>query len=200
MLVVHSWYSICIRLFPMLFIHLIVMSLCRACPVCAVSTILLLPHCFWVPLQVSTCTHSHISSLKSVKMQRNLLIIITMPLTISIGFNVMLYCYIWVVNFKICITAAPLYLCYILFSCFYRSSLGEYKTINNKKNWHQNQPSKQFALRIITYFVAFCLSLPIYCNVYLLLMMCNCDSRWWQDFDGTAVLGEGLWSRSQWLP
>lgn len=156
MLVVHSWYSICIRLFPMLFIHLIVMSLCRACPVCAVSTILLLPHCFWVPLQVSTCTHSHISSLKSVKMQRNLLIIITIPLTISIGFNVMLYCYIWVVNFKICIIAAPLYLCYILFSCFYRSSLGEYKTINNKKNWHQNQPSKQFALRIITYFVAFC--------------------------------------------
>lgn len=72
-LVVHSWYSICIRLFPMLFIHLIVMSLCRACPVCAVSTILLLPHCFWVHLQVSTCTHSHISSLKSVKMQRNLL-------------------------------------------------------------------------------------------------------------------------------
>lgn len=200
MLVVHSWYSICIRLFPMLFIHLIVMSLCRACPVCAVSTILLLPHCFWVPLQVSTCTHSHISSLKSVKMQRNLLIIITMPLTISIGFNVMLYCYIWVVNFKICIIAAPLYLCYILFSCFYRSSLGEYKTINNKKNWHQNQPSKQFALRIITYFVAFCLSLPIYCNVYLLLMMCNCDCRWGQDFDGTAVLGEGLWSRSQWLP
>lgn len=59
--------------FPTLFIHLIVMSLCRACPVCAVSTILLLPHCFWVPLQVSTCTHSHISSLKSVKMQRNLL-------------------------------------------------------------------------------------------------------------------------------
>lgn len=133
MLVVHSWYSICIRLFPMLFIHFIVMSLCRACPVCAVSTILLLPHCFWVPLQVSTCTHSHISSLKSVKMQRNLLIIITMPLTISIGFNVMLYCYIWVVNFKICIIAAPLYLCYILFSCFYRSSLGEYTIINNKK-------------------------------------------------------------------
>lgn len=32
--------------FPTLFIHLIVMSLCRACPVCAVSTILLLPHCF----------------------------------------------------------------------------------------------------------------------------------------------------------
>lgn len=119
--------------FPTLFIHLIVMSLCRACPVCAVSTILLLPHCFWVHLQVSTCTHSHISSLKSVKRQRNLLIIITMPLTISIGFNVMLYCYIWVVNFKICIIAAPLYLCYILCSCLFRSSLGEYTIINNKK-------------------------------------------------------------------
>lgn len=56
-----------------------------------------------------------------------------MLLIIFIGFNVMLYCYIWVVNFKICIIVVLLYFCYILFFCFYRFFFGEYKIINNKK-------------------------------------------------------------------
>lgn len=89
--------------------------------------------CYFHTASEYLCRLVHVHTVTShVKMQRNLLNHNATDHFHRIECNVILL-YIWVVNFKICIIAAPLYLCYILFSCLFRSSLGEYTIINNKK-------------------------------------------------------------------